>query len=248
MRLVVLAALGCSLLCAQAPEGNNTKGAKSLFLDGTSGTAATPASHASQRQTGRAGSSSSGPVAQAVSLHGNPGLMYYVESATAEGGLERVTPSSVFHSGDRVRITIKTNTGGSLVISQRSSDGSQSVLFPDARVANGDNHINANQFTVLPSQSSWFRFDENPGEEKLFVILQPDATIGAEPPSIADERRFRPEPDHIASAVEHQRGSKALRIEVDPSPESGATYVVKPMTGELRQNDVVTAEITLIHR
>src|ERR1035441_3194605 len=61
------------------------------------------------------------------------------------------------------RILLKSNSNGRLVIAQRDSGGGSSVLFPDPRVAGGDNRIRASQVTALPSESTWFKFDEHPG-------------------------------------------------------------------------------------
>jgi len=86
-----------------------------------------------------------GPEAGGADAAGvNAGLMYYIERQGPDGRVDRVNPTTIFHSGDRIRLQLKSNVAGRLVIAQRNPDGSSGVLFPDSRVNGGDNRIQAN--------------------------------------------------------------------------------------------------------
>jgi hypothetical protein len=175
--------------------------------------------------------------------------MYYIERQGPDGQFERVNPTMTFHSGDKIRIQLKSNINGRLVIAQRDSDGGSGVLFPDPRVEGGDNHIHAGQLTALPSASTWFKFDEHAGEERLLVMLTPEGNQPAPgafpevPPKQWDSRRT----EQVAQLAQVQKGSKALVIEVDETKAAAATYVVQP-AGQTVAQGVITTEIVLQHR
>jgi len=228
-----------------AQDAAPQKGAKALFLDPTSGAALTPTSGRAPGKTTTAAARKQDTNPVAV----NAGLMYYIERQRPDGQFERVNPTVTFRSGDKIRIQLKTNANGRLVIAQRDSSGGSSVLFPDPRVAAGDNRIRAGQVTALPSETTWFKFDEHPGDEHLFVMLTPEGNQAAPgafpdvPPKEWDSRRT----EQVALLAQAQKGSKALVIEVDEAKESPATYVVQP-AGKVVEQGVITTEIVLHHR
>lgn len=243
IKAMLAGALLAGMLAGQ--DTSPQKGAKALFLDPTSG-AAVASSPA------RASGKSTTPVAKkqdSVTTVANAGLMYYIERQRPDGQFERVNPTVTFRSGDKIRIQLKSNANGRLVIAQRDSDGGSSVLFPDPRIAGGDNRIRAGQVTALPSETTWFKFDEHPGAEHLFVMLTPEGNQVAPgafpdvPPKQWDSRRT----EQVALLAQAQKGSKALVIEVDETKESPATYVVQP-AGKVVDQGVITAEIVLQHR
>lgn len=231
-----------------AQDASPEKGAKALFLDPTSGAAV---ASTKTRIAGRAGQAA--PVAakkpSQVPPVVNAGLMYYIERQRPDGQFERVNPTVTFRSGDRIRIHLKSNVDGRLVIAQRDSQGGSGVLFPDPRVNGGDNRIRAGQMTALPSATTWFKFDEHPGEERLLVMLTPQGNQVAPgvfpdvPPQQWDSRRT----EQFALLAQAQKGSKALVVEVDEAKESAATYVVQP-AGKVVDQGVITTEIVLQHR
>ncbi len=241
--LLLLTTLATVVTFAQetAPQ----QGAKALFLDPTSGAALASTKAGTSGQSKTAAAKKSTDVRPTV----NAGLMYYIERQGPDGQFERVNPTVTFHSGDKIRIQLKSNVDGRLVIAQRDSEGGSGVLFPDPRVEGGDNRIHAGQMTALPSASTWFKFDEHPGEERLLVLLTPagnQVTPGAfpdVPPKQWDVRRT----EQVAQLAQAQKGSKALVIEVDETKTSPATYVVQP-AGQMVSQGVITTEIVLQHK
>ncbi len=243
-RTIFVAALAAGAIFAESAAAQT--GAKALFLDPTSGSGVAPvkpASSSAKKSTEARKSVEPTPLAV------NAGLMYYIERQGPDGRVDRVNPTTIFHSGDKIRLQLKSNVAGRLVIAQRNADGSSGVLFPDSRVNGGDNRIQANTVAALPSWGAWFKFDNNQGEERLLVMLTPEGSnvqpgaMPAEPMRPWDEKRTQ----DVTLLAQAQRGSKALVIEVDDSKDSAATYVVQP-AGKVVSQGVITAEIVLVHR
>lgn len=91
---------------------------------------------------------------------------------------QEVPVDTVFHSGDRIQVAVETNEPGYLYIIARGSSGAWRPLFPSAEVGGGSNRIAANSVTTVPS-GYVFTFDEQAGEEKLFVVFsrQPEPSL-----------------------------------------------------------------------
>lgn len=214
-------------------------GAKSLFLDPTSGVSveAAPA----RRMAGPAA-----PERRTASAAvRNVGLMYYVERQRPDGRSERVSPTTVFHSGDRIRLLLTSNANGRLVIAQRGADGRAVVLFPDRRIAAGDNRVRAGQPTPLPSVDAWFKFDDHPGEERLIVTLTRESAVSGAPGPDTRRQETALNAEDAVRAAQAQKGSKSLVVEVDPVPERAAAYVVKPIATDA--DSTLATEIVLVH-
>jgi hypothetical protein len=82
-----------------------------------------------------------------------------------------VTPGSVFHSGDHIRLSFLANQPGYFYVIQQGSTGAWSPIFPPPNAAADANKVVAGQSQVVPSGTRAFAFDQNPGDEKLYVIL-----------------------------------------------------------------------------
>lgn len=88
----------------------------------------------------------------------------------AGGESEEVAPDTVFRSGDRIRLRVETNDSGYLYIINRGSSGNWKPLFPSPEIAGGDNRVEKGRPHEIPS-GYVFTFDEQPGEEKLFIVF-----------------------------------------------------------------------------
>lgn len=75
-----------------------------------------------------------------------------------------------FRSGDRVRLRVEGNQEGYLYVISRGSSGTWKPLFPNAEIAGGRNRIQSRQSLDLPPRGTAFTFDQQPGEEQLFVV------------------------------------------------------------------------------
>jgi hypothetical protein len=97
------------------------------------------------------------------------GLRYSILKRTGPGDVE-VDPDTNFRSGDRIRLRIAVNTDGYLYIVNRGTSGNWKLLFPSTQIADGGNHVQPNRQYEIPP-GSVFTFDEQAGEEKLFLVF-----------------------------------------------------------------------------
>jgi hypothetical protein len=105
------------------------------------------------------------------------GLRYTLLKKTGDGQVETES-DAVFHAGDHIRLAVETNDDGYLYVVNRGSSGTWKVLFPSAEIKGGDNRIQRRTRFEIPSGYT-FVFDEQPGEEKLFIVLsrQPEPDL-----------------------------------------------------------------------
>ncbi len=96
--------------------------------------------------------------------------MRYALVQVVNGAEREVSPQSTFHSGDMVRVKLEGNRNGYLYVIARGSSGNWKPLFPAPDINSGENRVAPHQRYTLPSSSQAFTFDEQPGEERLFLI------------------------------------------------------------------------------
>jgi hypothetical protein len=98
-----------------------------------------------------------------------------------DGVESEVSPTATFHSGDSVRVKVEGNREGYLYVVARGSSGNWKPLFPAPDINGGENRIAGHRGYRLPSDTQVFAFDEQAGEEQLFVVYS------AEPVKDIDE-------------------------------------------------------------
>lgn len=105
------------------------------------------------------------------------GVRYSVLKMGASGD-EEADSDAVFHSGDRIRLSVEVNDAGYLYIINRGSSGVWKVLFPSPETSGGDNRVEKGKRYRIPSQYT-FTFDEQPGKETLFLVVarQPERDL-----------------------------------------------------------------------
>ena len=101
-----------------------------------------------------------------------------------DGSAIEVNPTSVFHTGDRLRLAFKPNQNGYLYIVENTEGTDGTILFPDSRVNNGRNYVVKNQEVILPAGCSskyidekgncWWQMAPPAGKETFTVILSRD--------------------------------------------------------------------------
>lgn len=141
------------------------------------------------------------------------GLSYWIELVEADGRGTQVTTERIFRSGERIRLHFRSNAEGHIALIQMGSSGTSSVLFPDPEKALRDDRLAPNQDRVLPSEGYWFRFDDQPGTERLLVLFSRSE-------SELDSFPVRPAMDAKATVALLQRtgeiqGSKDLVVETE---------------------------------
>jgi hypothetical protein len=105
------------------------------------------------------------------------GLGYSLYMRDANGDAVRVDPTRVFHAGDRIRISLETNTDGYLYVFHTENNSDPEMIYPDAKLDEGDNFVEAHVPYEIPwsgEQSEalrWFVFDQNPANERLYIVI-----------------------------------------------------------------------------
>jgi Domain of unknown function (DUF4384) len=106
-------------------------------------------------------------------------LEWRVYKVRDDGSQEETSPLAVFHNGDRLRVSVRTNQDGYLyIVHQGSPTAPGQIIFPDSRLNNGSNVVTKSQEFILPSNcpSSMDRRDcalivTAPAGQELFHLL-----------------------------------------------------------------------------
>lgn len=94
------------------------------------------------------------PVRRAKAVERAPllKLEWRVYKVREDGSQEETSPLALFHNGDRLRVSVRTNQDGYLYIVHQASPTSPGlIIFPDSRLNNGSNVVAKSQEFVLPS-------------------------------------------------------------------------------------------------
>lgn len=200
--------------------------------------------------------------AQSVVSPAITGLRYWIELRTGRNELVEARPGTVFHSGDRIRLHATSNVNGRLTIMQSEDGAPFKMLFPTG--SSPDNRVQRLEERVLPSERSWFKFDNRPGQLRLMMMVTADrlSPSPSSPDSATEHDGNSGKPlvpddgvSEIASAatirrtIEMQKGSKALVVEDDePVSSEPANYVVVDARKDNSLAGAVAVEILLDHR
>lgn len=97
-------------------------------------------------------------------------LRYSILKRNDNGDYLEVDPETIFRSGDKIRVSVESNDAAYLYIVQQGSSKTWSVLFPNQDTEGGSNFVAPNRRYVIPNEAR-FTFDEQPGSERIFVVL-----------------------------------------------------------------------------
>jgi hypothetical protein len=235
MKHLISASAVIALAMSAIARGADTRGAKELFYDpsdssvlhlsqdGKTGAGkpevktvpAKPAT-APVRLSGPSRPRDSNGRSQVAVLNSGPalGLSHWIELEGAKGAPgAQVAATRVFRSGERIRLHFQSNADGNIALIQLGSSGTGQMLFPNQAQGLTDSRLVAGQDRSLPSSSHWFRFDQNPGTERLVVVFArtPQELDRFSSKSQMDQR----ETGSLLAQVERAKGSKDLFIETD---------------------------------
>lgn len=106
------------------------------------------------------------------------GLRYSILRQVSGSQTEEVDADAPFRSGERIRVSVQANDTAHLYIVLRGTSGNWTVLFPSPEISGGNNVIERGKQYEIPS-GHWFTFDQQAGEEKLFIVLsrKPEADL-----------------------------------------------------------------------
>jgi hypothetical protein len=128
------------------------------------------------------------------------------------GGAPRATTSTVFRSGDRIRLHVRSNNPGYLYIVNQGSSGHTDLLFPTANVSE---RIESGRTYTLPA-TGHIRFVEPPGQETVWLFLS------ARPLSVNPQAQgsFKQSGGHPVEAAYNPCGAKDLAVEAPDALQS----------------------------
>jgi hypothetical protein len=96
----------------------------------------------------------------------------------------RVDPEREFRRNERVRLLLETNVDGYLYVFNTTDGGEPVMIYPDPELDEGGNYIQSHVPVEVPSSVAaeerlrWFRFDENPGVERLYFVFTREPLTG----------------------------------------------------------------------
>jgi hypothetical protein len=167
------------------------------------------------------------------------------------------------------------NQPGYLYVIQQGSSGNWALIFPkvsaDPTVGEPNNRIEQGRVYQVPDGKGAFRFDQTPGEEKLFLVLSrekiqdlegtidklkhPSATP-SESPRASSAGELVEAANHIPDAFVQSLSSRDLTLveeeQVDDSKKGDvagekAVYVVSKASSSKGESPRVVASVTLHH-
>lgn len=105
------------------------------------------------------------------------GLGYTVFMREPSGRSIRVDPARVFRTGDRIRLALEPSVDGYLYIFDSENGGVPKMIYPDPRLDDGYNLVEAHVPVEIPSSEEaderlrWFEFYGEPGSDRIFIVL-----------------------------------------------------------------------------
>jgi len=88
------------------------------------------------------------------------------------GKISTVLPITKFQSGDKVKIVYSTSVDAYVYWMSEGSTGSYYMLFPSPKTGT-DNFVRKNEISTIPVKGH-FKFDDNPGTERILLVLAPE--------------------------------------------------------------------------
>lgn len=196
------------------------------------------------------------------------GVQYWVDLQEPNGTTRRVTTSHVFHSGDGIKLQIKSKTAGYLYVFNQDASGTTTPLYPIK--GQPSDLIQPNVIRTIPSRGA-IRFDNVPGTEKVTIALSkypvnqlvPDSS----PKGVTASYNNEPYNDCASSGAgskgmfadesstsavdcirsNHSAGSKGMFAEEDTYSAQPASYSVIPASS-LEDGQVMFVDFYLTHR
>jgi hypothetical protein len=111
-------------------------------------------------------------------------LQWRVLKRMESGSQLEVNPTTIFHTGDRMRLALTANQDGYLYIIHRSEGQDGTIIFPDSRINNGQNFVKKNEEYALPAycptpefedpRDCWWKMTPPGGREVFTVIFSRD--------------------------------------------------------------------------
>jgi len=145
------------------------------------------------------------PAATAAVSPSGP-LTYWIELLEAPVGPgPEVTERRIFHSGEKIRLHVRSTRDGFVSLVQVASSGALNVLVPRSpKSTPADTRVRANEDRVLPADTYWFAFDDTPRTERLLLLFRPTQQAFDNVLELAKRPGQRDLPDAVQIELKHR--------------------------------------------
>jgi hypothetical protein len=162
------------------------------------------------------------------------------------------SPSTVFFTGDQVKIAITANQDGYLYIIHNTQGQDGELVFPDSRINNGLNFVRKNTEYMVPGscpkflnpKDCWYQMDEQAGREEFTLIFSRDAISSLPNKAIGSSGIIK------ENVIRELRSQSAQQVE-ETSLRKGigaGNYVIWVKNKNSRDNEELIYTIGLSHR
>lgn len=186
-----------------------------------------------------------------VSVHAPLGLRYAVLKKLDDGTYQEISPDSVFHAGDQIRLSLMANQDGYLYVIEQGSSGRWVPLYPGGSAAPDSNKLVPGKDYIVPGSGAW-RFTGSPGQEKLFVMLSRTPETNLEETIASLKSRQDGINDQLVAQLRSEVQSRDLVFTSGDDTQSSAggdkaNYVVNKATNQ-SQDPHVVVDVVLSHK
>jgi hypothetical protein len=202
------------------------------------------------------------------------GLRYALLLRDADSHYNEVSPTATFHNGDHLRLSVMANQPGYLYVISQGSTGAWTSIYPGNKHKDDPtpiNRVEAGKVYEIPTGTGFFKFDQNPGQEKLFLVVSKERIADLEgaidslkqggqptaaPANNAAQGEALEAANHIPDAFVQQISSRDLSLveeETVDQPQAAnqsgekAVYVVSKASYSKGESPRVVASVTLRH-
>ncbi len=137
------------------------------------------------------------------------GLRYAVLVQKPDSTYQEISPSAVFHAGDRIRLSLMSNNEGYLYVIEQGSSGKWIPLYPMTNASTESNKLDGGKEYIVPGKGAW-EFKGDAGQERLFVLLsrEPETSLASMIASLRDRQSGLE--DGEVSQIRHEVASRDL--------------------------------------
>jgi hypothetical protein len=179
-------------------------------------------------------------------------IQYRLIKRSDRGELLDTSPSTVFFTGDQVKIAITANQDGYLYIIHNTQGQDGELVFPDSRINNGLNFISKNTEYIVPGscpkfvnpKDCWYQMDEIAGREEFTLIFSRDAISSLPNKAIGSSGIIK---ENVIREIRSQSGQEVEESSLRKGIGAG-NYVIWVKNKNSRDNEELIYTIGLSHR